>query len=106
MRISDWSSDVCSSDLNIVNAAVTVAVVAVVTAMLARGESVPGVIGAMGFATLAVALISCWLLPETVIKAIVRGMLRLCYRVEVIGAENMPGAGEPAVVVEIGRAHV
>src|SRR3546814_15064503 len=43
---------------NIVNAAVTVAVVAVVTAMLARGESVPGVIGAMGFATLAVALIS------------------------------------------------
>ena len=84
---------------NIVNAAVTVAVVTAVTAMLARGESVPGVIGVMGFATLAVALISCWLLPETVIKAIVRGMLRLCYRVQVVGAENMPGAGEPAVVV-------
>lgn len=84
---------------NIVNAATTVAVVSAVTAMLARGESVPGVIGVMGFATLAVALISCWLLPETVIKAIVRGLLKLCYRVEVHGAENMPGVGEPAVVV-------
>lgn len=84
---------------NIVNAGITVTVVAVVTAMLARGESVPGVIGVMGFATLSVALISCWLLPETVIKAIVRGLLRLCYRVEVQGSENMPLAGEPAVVV-------
>lgn len=84
---------------NIVNAAITVTVVAVVTFMLARGESVPGVVGAMGFATLAVALISCWLLPETILKAIVRGVLRLCYRVEVAGAENMPAEGAPAVVV-------
>lgn len=84
---------------NIVNAAVTVAVVSAVTAMLARGESVPGIIGVMGFATLVVALISCWLLPETVIKSVVRGLLRLCYRVEVHGAENMPGVGQPAVVV-------
>ena len=84
---------------NIVNAAVTVAVVAVVTVMLARGESVPGVIGVLGFATLTIAVISCWLLPETVIKAIVRGTLRLLYRVELNGAENMPREGEPAVVV-------
>lgn len=84
---------------NIVNAAVSVAVVAVVTVMLARGESVPGVIGAMGFATLTIAFISCWLLPETVIKAIFKGLLRLLYRVEVTGVENMPRAGEPAVVV-------
>lgn len=84
---------------NIVNAAVTVVVVSAVTAMLARGESVPGIIGVMGFATLVVALISCWLLPETVIKSVVRGLLRLFYRVEVHGAENMPGIGQPAVVV-------
>lgn len=84
---------------NVVNAAVTVAVVAVVSIMLARGESVPGVIGALGFATLAVALISCWLLPETVFKALVRAVLRLAYRVEVAGGENMPVDGAPAVVV-------
>lgn len=84
---------------NIVNAAVSVAVVLVVTLMLARGESVPGVIGTLGFATLTIALISCWLLPETVIKSLFRGLLRLLYRVEVSGAENMPAAGTPAVVV-------
>jgi len=84
---------------NIVNALVTVGVVAVATLLLARGTSVPGIIGVLGFATLVVALISCWLLPETVIKATVRGLLRLLYRVEVAGAENMPRVGQPAVVV-------
>jgi len=84
---------------NIVNAAITVAVVAVVTLMQSQGVKIPGVIGALGFATLSIALISMWLLPETVIKSIVRGTLRLLYRVEVDGAENMPQPGERAVVV-------
>ncbi|KQM97974.1 acyl-[ACP]--phospholipid O-acyltransferase [Sphingomonas sp. Leaf25] len=84
---------------NIVNAIVTVAMVGVVTGLLASGTSVPGVIGAMGFATLAVALISCWLLPETVFKALIRALLVLLYRVDVHGQENMPRPGERAVVV-------
>ncbi|WP_342657049.1 acyl-[ACP]--phospholipid O-acyltransferase [Sphingomonas sp. NY01] len=84
---------------NIVNAFVTVAMVAVVTALLANGTSVPGVVGAMGFATLAIALISCWLLPETVFKALIRALLVLVYRVEVHGAEHMPKPGERAILV-------
>lgn len=84
---------------NIVNAAVMVAVVAVVLFMQARGTRIPGVIGALGFSTLAVALISCWLLPETVIKSVVRGTLKFLYRIELHGAENMPMPGERAVVV-------
>jgi acyl-[acyl-carrier-protein]-phospholipid O-acyltransferase / long-chain-fatty-acid--[acyl-carrier-protein] ligase len=84
---------------NIVNASVTVVLVAIVTALLALGTSVPGVIGALGFATLAIALISCWLLPETVFKALIRGLLVLLYRVDVHGAENMPQPGQRAVVV-------
>ncbi|MFD1951223.1 acyl-[ACP]--phospholipid O-acyltransferase [Sphingomonas arantia] len=84
---------------NIVNACVTVLLVAVVTGLLASGTGVPGVIGTLGFATLAVALISCWLLPETVFKALIRGLLVLLYRVDVHGAENMPQPGERAVVV-------
>jgi acyl-[acyl-carrier-protein]-phospholipid O-acyltransferase / long-chain-fatty-acid--[acyl-carrier-protein] ligase len=85
---------------NIVNAAVGVVVIGIISLMVVIGGiGVPGVIGAMGFATLAVALISCWLLPETVIKALVKGALRLLYRVEIAGAENMPKAGERAVVV-------
>ncbi|QPQ54380.1 acyl-[ACP]--phospholipid O-acyltransferase [Allosphingosinicella flava] len=84
---------------NIVNAAVTVLMVAILTLLLSRGVTVPAVIGTLGFATLVVALISCWLLPETVIKSVTKGLLRLFYRVEVSGAENMPKPGERAVVV-------
>ncbi|WP_440977784.1 acyl-[ACP]--phospholipid O-acyltransferase [Sphingomonas pseudosanguinis] len=84
---------------NIINAFVTVIMVVVVTALLASGAGVPGIVGALGFATLAIALISCWLLPETVFKALVRSLLVLFYRVDVHGAENMPQPGERAVVV-------
>lgn len=86
---------------NIVNAVVTVLMVAAVAGLLAAGAGVPGVFGALGFATLAVALISCWLLPETLLKALVRATLRLLYRVDVHGAENMPRDGERAVVVVV-----
>ena len=84
---------------NIVNAIVMVALVAIVIFLQSRGTSVPGVIGAIGFATLAVALISCWLLPETVIKAVLRFVIGTLYRVRLHGAENMPQPGERAVVV-------
>jgi acyl-[acyl-carrier-protein]-phospholipid O-acyltransferase/long-chain-fatty-acid--[acyl-carrier-protein] ligase len=84
---------------NIVNAGVTVLVVAVSAAMIANGSGVPGVIAALGFATLAVALVSCWLLPHTLIKAVVRSLLTMVYRVRLEGAENMPREGESAVVV-------
>ncbi len=84
---------------NIVNSAMTVVVVAIVTFMMASGVSVQGVIGAMGFSTLAIALIACWLLPETVFKALIRFVLKLVYRIELTGAENMPQPGARAVVV-------
>lgn len=84
---------------NIVNAVVTVAVVALFTALLGAGVSIPAIIGMLGLTTLGVALVSCWLLPETVIKSVTRVVLRLLYRVEVSGRHNMPAAGEPAVVV-------
>ncbi|GGC12435.1 acyl-[ACP]--phospholipid O-acyltransferase [Novosphingobium endophyticum] len=84
---------------NIVNAGVTVLAVLAITALLASGTDVPGLIGTLGFATLAVALVSVWLLPDTVFKSVIRATLKLLYRVEVRGAENMPGPGERAVVV-------
>ena len=83
---------------NIVNAFVTVIVVVATTALLPYG-GFPGVIGTLGFSTLAVALISCWLLPETVIKALIRTALQMLYRIDLHGAENMPRPGERAVVV-------
>jgi acyl-[acyl-carrier-protein]-phospholipid O-acyltransferase / long-chain-fatty-acid--[acyl-carrier-protein] ligase len=84
---------------NVINAVVTVLLVGIVILLLSRGAGIPGVLAALGFATLAVALISCWLLPETLIKSLVKLVLRLLYRVELSGAENMPKPGERAVVV-------
>jgi acyl-[acyl-carrier-protein]-phospholipid O-acyltransferase / long-chain-fatty-acid--[acyl-carrier-protein] ligase len=84
---------------NIINAGVTVAVVLLITVLLGMGLTTSGVIGLLGFLTLIVALISIWLLPETLFKAVVRIILRVIYRAEVIGIENMPKPGERAVVV-------
>lgn len=84
---------------NIVNALVAVVVTVVVAVLLAKGVSLAGVIAVMGFSTLLVALISCYLLPETIIKQLIKRTLQFLYRVEVIGAENMPKPGERAVVV-------
>jgi acyl-[acyl-carrier-protein]-phospholipid O-acyltransferase/long-chain-fatty-acid--[acyl-carrier-protein] ligase len=84
---------------NIINAIIMVLVVAVATGLLGLGVTIPGIIGTMGFSTLAVALISCWLLPDTMIKATIRTILKLLYRIELHGAENMPKPGERAVVV-------
>ena len=84
---------------NIVNAGVTVLIVLAITGLLATGTDVPGLIGVLGFATLVVAFISIWLLPETLFKAVIRFVLKLLYRVEVNGMEHMPKPGERAVVV-------
>ena len=84
---------------NIVNAGVTVLAVLAITALLALGLDVPGLIGVLGFATLGVALPSVWLLPETLFKSAIRLTLRLLYRVEVNGIENLPAPGQRAVVV-------
>jgi acyl-[acyl-carrier-protein]-phospholipid O-acyltransferase/long-chain-fatty-acid--[acyl-carrier-protein] ligase len=84
---------------NIVNAGVTVVTVLAITGLLAAGIGVSGLIGVLGFATLAVALASVWLLPDTMFKSVIRMTLKLLYRVEVNGIENMPRPGERAVVV-------
>jgi acyl-[acyl-carrier-protein]-phospholipid O-acyltransferase/long-chain-fatty-acid--[acyl-carrier-protein] ligase len=84
---------------NIVNAGMTVLAVLAIAGLLAAGIDVPGLVGVLGFATLLVALMSVWLLPDTLFKDIVRLTLRLLYRVEVHGVENMPKPGERAVVV-------
>ncbi|MDE2596999.1 MAG: acyl-[ACP]--phospholipid O-acyltransferase [Sphingomonadales bacterium] len=84
---------------NVVNAGLTVALVLVMAALLANGVKVPGLIGVLGGMTLLVALASVWLLPETLFKSAIKLVLRLLYRVEVYGADNMPAPGQRAVVV-------
>ncbi len=84
---------------NICNAGVTVAAVAFSAALLKLGVGITGLVALMGVATLAVGLVACLMLPDTVVKAVVRTVLRILYRVELSGAEHMPRPGEGAVVV-------
>ena len=84
---------------SIVNSLITVASIATATVLLKAGVPIAALIAMLGGATLVVALVACLLLPETVIKAAVRFVLTLIYRVEVTGAENMAGLDKGAVVV-------
>ncbi len=101
--IQTWSPEAERSRIlaanSIVNAAITVAAIVVATVLLKLGVGIPALIAVLGAGTAVVALIACGLLPETVIKSILRGGLRLLYQVEVTGAENMPRPGQGAVVV-------
>jgi acyl-[acyl-carrier-protein]-phospholipid O-acyltransferase/long-chain-fatty-acid--[acyl-carrier-protein] ligase len=91
------SRDVAAN--NIVNAAGMVLVSALVAVVLSLGAGSATLFLMLGVVGLIVALVAVALLPETVLKALVKLVLRLCYRVDVVGAENMPAAGTPAVVV-------
>lgn len=91
------SRDVAAN--NVVNAAAMVGVSVVVALMLASGADSAAVFLVLGLFGLVVALVACALLPETVVKSLVRGALKLAYGVEVVGAQNMPAPGARAVVV-------
>lgn len=84
---------------NIVNAGVTVLLVAIMMGLLAAGFEVPALLGVLGVMTLGVAAVSIWLLPEYLFKQVVRIVLKGLYRVEVNGIEHMPQPGDRAVVV-------
>jgi len=91
------SRDVAAN--NIINAAGMVLVSAAVALVLESGADSARLFVMLGLFGLVVALVACALLPETVIKSLVRTTLRLLYRIEIVGGENMPVPGMPAVVV-------
>lgn len=91
------SRDVAAN--NVVNAVAMVFLSVVTTVLIGAGFSASGIFLVLGLFGLAVAAYACVLLPETVIKSTVRLVVGRLYRVEVVGAENMPPAGTPAVVV-------
>jgi len=83
---------------NIINAlAMTIAAVTA-AALLAGGMTMRDVFALCGFASIAVAAIAGWILRWTLVKSLIRGVLRLVYRVEVFGPENIAAAGPRAVI--------
>lgn len=81
------------------NALFMVGGAAVASAMLAYGLDVLDVFLAIAVMNGFVALYICKLLPEALIKAFFKSILKLFYRVEVNGAENLTKLGDKAVIV-------
>jgi acyl-[acyl-carrier-protein]-phospholipid O-acyltransferase / long-chain-fatty-acid--[acyl-carrier-protein] ligase len=84
---------------NILNALFMVAASLATMGLLALHFTVPHVFLTVAIVNFAVAIYICGLLPDTLIKSTVAGLLRLVYRVEIRGLENYKSAGERAVVV-------
>ena len=84
---------------NVLNALFMVIAAAATTAMLVFGFSVPDVFLTIAIADLAVAAYICKLLPDELVKAILAGLFKLAYKVELRGLENYRAAGERVVIV-------
>ena len=84
---------------NIVNAIFIVASGAVSAVMLKVGLTVPQIFLTVGVANAAAAVVVMRLVPGVVLKSALAAILRLVYRVEVRGIENVGKAGERVVIV-------
>jgi len=84
---------------NVVNAFFMVLSSLLISALLAINISIPGILLTVGLINILVALYICKLLPETVIKSLLKVTLRCLFRVKVKGMENFHKAGDRVVIV-------
>lgn len=84
---------------NIINAAFIVVGAVVATALLAVGLDLPDLILFMAFSNGVIAVYVFGLLPDEMVKTVLKTVLKLFYRVEVTGREHYQQAGKRAVVV-------
>jgi len=84
---------------NILNAAFMVIGALAASVMLALHLSVPEVFLVLAVLNAGAAVYISALLPDALVKAFLRTLLKFCYRVEVRGLENMAKAGDKAVIV-------
>ncbi|MCW8916199.1 MAG: acyl-[ACP]--phospholipid O-acyltransferase [Magnetovibrio sp.] len=84
---------------NIINALFMVASAIAISVMLGAGMTVPGVFLSVAIANAVVALYICKLLPDEVIKAVLKWIFKLAYRAEIKGLENWKAVGDRAVIV-------
>lgn len=84
---------------NVYNALFMVVSAVVVAALLAGGMSVPGIFLCVALANAGVALYITKLLPDALIKALLRWTFQLVYRAEIHGLEHWRDVGDRAVIV-------
>ncbi len=84
---------------NIMNALFIVAGTAAASGILAADFSIAHIFLVLGVGSVIVTFYVIGLLPDVVIKSILKAMLGLIYRVEVKGMENYKAAGKRAIVI-------
>lgn len=84
---------------NIMNAIFMIAATLLSGVLLSAGFSVRALYLALGVVNAFVALYLIIKLPQTVFAAMIRGLFRLLYKVEVKGMENYHAAGRKALIV-------
>lgn len=84
---------------NVVNALFMVGGSLVVMVLLSIGFNIPQLFLALAVANGAVAVWICQLLPDALVKSLLRGLLRLFYRVELRGFEHYPQNSERLMVI-------
>src|SRR5437588_916042 len=85
--------------MNVMNALFMTAAAAVTALVLAAGLHTPDLYLILGIMNAGVALWICRLLPQDTLRMLARIALRLAYRVELRGLENLAMAGERVVIV-------
>ncbi|MDA0240517.1 MAG: AMP-binding protein, partial [Proteobacteria bacterium] len=84
---------------NIMNALFIVAGALTISALLAAGMTIPAIFLGLAAVNLLVAFYIIKLVPEAVVKALLKSVLKLLYRVEVKGLDHYRDAGPRAVIV-------
>jgi acyl-[acyl-carrier-protein]-phospholipid O-acyltransferase/long-chain-fatty-acid--[acyl-carrier-protein] ligase len=84
---------------NIVNALWIVVASGLTAGLLAAGLDLLAIFALIGATAVIVAIESCRLVPDQLVRTVLQALLGLAYRVEVRGLEHLEAAGERAVVV-------
>lgn len=84
---------------NVLNALFMVGAAAATLGLLAAGCTIQQVFLAVAVANIAAAAYICRLLPDALLRSLMRAVLRLCYRLEVRGMEHYLAAGSRVLLV-------
>jgi acyl-[acyl-carrier-protein]-phospholipid O-acyltransferase/long-chain-fatty-acid--[acyl-carrier-protein] ligase len=84
---------------NVVNALFMAGAAAITAGLIAAGLDTPALFLILGVANALVTVWICKLLPQDVLRMLARTLLRLVYRVEVTGLENVAAAGDRVIIV-------
>lgn len=84
---------------NIINSVFMVAASLLTIILTSLGVTVSNILFIMAATNLFTASYICRILPDTVIKNVLQGILKLIYRVEVVGMENYHKAGKRVLII-------